>query len=57
MVRCDRCLKWRELDPTTDPDDLPEAWYCELGNYGPRRSCEDPEDPLVRGKALRRLDA
>lgn len=45
-VQCDHpeCLKWRKLPEGTDPDKLPDKWYCK-DNPNPRmRSCSIPEE-------------
>ena len=45
-VQCDNpeCLKWRKLPDGTDPQKLPDKWYCKE-NPNPRmRSCSIPEE-------------
>ena len=43
-VQCDKCEKWRMLSPTTDVDDLPLEWFCEMNvNDKPRSVCSATE--------------
>ncbi|XP_062502442.1 MORC family CW-type zinc finger protein 3-like isoform X2 [Corticium candelabrum] len=45
-VQCDYpdCLKWRKLPLGTDPDSLPEKWFCDLNPDLNFRSCGVPEE-------------
>ncbi|KAJ1693240.1 hypothetical protein LUZ63_009938 [Rhynchospora breviuscula] len=46
-VQCNKCRKWRVLDPDFDTDTLPVDWFCFMPPY--RGSCEDDEKPVGRG--------
>jgi len=45
-VQCDNpgCLKWRKLPEGTDPDKLPDKWYCKDNPNLLMRSCDIPEE-------------
>ena len=45
-VQCDNphCLKWRKLPAGTNPDKLPEKWYCQQNPDPAFRSCDVPEE-------------
>lgn len=45
-VQCDNpaCLKWRKLPEGTDPEKLPDKWYCKDNPYPHMRSCDIPEE-------------
>ena len=45
-MQCDNpdCLKWRKLPDGTDPDKLPDKWYCKDNPNPNMRSCNIPEE-------------
>ncbi|KAJ9557553.1 hypothetical protein OSB04_012167 [Centaurea solstitialis] len=46
-VQCDKCRKWRLLDPDFDSKLLPQEWFCYMKPINGK--CEMPEQKLERG--------
>ncbi|KAI3668913.1 hypothetical protein L6452_40130 [Arctium lappa] len=46
-VQCDKCRKWRMLDPDFDSKQLPQEWFCYMKPINGK--CEMPEQKLERG--------
>ncbi|GFO16757.1 MORC family CW-type Zinc finger protein 4 [Plakobranchus ocellatus] len=44
-AQCDRCLKWRRLPDSVDPDSLPAKWYCRFNPDATHNRCDIPEEP------------
>jgi len=43
-VCCDKCAKWRRLPADTNPNDLPNRWYCRMNTDPNRADCSVPEE-------------
>ncbi|XP_071711197.1 uncharacterized protein [Rutidosis leptorrhynchoides] len=46
-VQCDKCRKWRMLNPDFDSKTLPQEWFCYMKPVNGK--CEMPEQKLQRG--------
>ncbi|KAH9525175.1 MORC CW-type zinc finger protein 3 [Bulinus truncatus] len=44
-VQCDRCRKWRRLTTGTNPDSLPDLWYCSMNDDAYYNRCYEEEEP------------
>jgi F/Y-rich N-terminus/F/Y rich C-terminus/CW-type Zinc Finger/Histone-lysine N-methyltransferase NSD-like, variant PHD zinc finger/PHD-finger len=54
-VECDKCSKWRCLPVGTDPNSLPEQWFCKMNPDKKVAGCRKPNPPAIEA-ALRAMD-
>lgn len=46
-VQCNKCWKWRTLDPNYSSESLPDEWFCYMAPY--KGSCSVPEEEVEPG--------
>eukprot|EP01018_Ginkgo_biloba_P032286 Gb_09119 [translate_table: standard] len=46
-VQCNKCRKWRILDPSFNSENLPDDWFCYMPPF--KGSCSIPEEKVEPG--------